>query len=285
MPQYSGWRSQNPDRVAERLVFLKNNFNVNGIYFVDDNFFIDIGRAARIAGKMAETNMNWQVQGVDIAALNKMDDEFFYFLSRCGLRRITVGVDSGSDVIRNKIGKQLSSQAVIETVRRMSKFPIIVYCSFIANFPGETAEDIKKTTQLISSLYDANLNFRNSPIYQFVPFPGTRLAKEMVSTGFNWPSDFADWSKYSFETGYGADNAMLGRDFYASLYYITMFSDRKTEEYLNSNALKTLSKLYRPIALFRLKRFFIKHFPDLYIILATRKLFFLLYAIVLKMRR
>ncbi len=269
--EYSGWRSQSPERVVERARFVKERLGAGGVYFVDDNFFIDPRRAESIAEGMAELDLSWQVQGVDIAALKSMDNDYISLLASCGLKRITVGVDSGSDRIRAKLGKQLASSEAVETIRRMRAFPIIVYCSFIVNFPGETAKDVRSTVRMIAELSDCNPNFRNSPVYQYVPFPGTRIASELESSMFEWPENFADWGRISFESGYGADNSGLGRAFYSALYFVTMFSDGKFEEYLDSPLLKFLSRLYSPIALFRLKKLFFKPIPEMRLFLAVKR--------------
>lgn len=275
-PEYSGWRAQSPGRVFERAKYVKEHVGAGGIYFVDDNFFIDTDRATHIAESMARLNLKWQVQGIDIAALRKMDDGYLSFLASSGLTRITIGIDSGSDRIRKKLHKQLLTSEVVETIARLKNYPIIVYCSFIVNFPGETAEDLKSTMRLIGTLYDANPFFRNSPVYQFVPFPGTQLALELDHQGFRWPATFIQWGAFSFETGYGVDNTGVGSDYYKALYFTTLFTDGKFEEFLSSRILKILSRLYKPIARFRLKKYFMKYMPERSLFLAMEKILMLL---------
>lgn len=262
-PEYSGWRAQQPERVYERARFAKERFGAGGAYFVDDNFFVDKNRAAAIASHMAELGFKWQVQGVDITSLREMGTDYLSHLCASGLTRITLGIDTGSERTRQRIRKPVGRDETIETIRRLSSFPIIVYCSFIVNFPGETSADLKNTASMVVELSKANPNFRNSPIYQFVPFPGTRLAEDMSRNGFKWPEKFKDWGAYSFETGYDADNAGVGRAVYKALYFVTLFSDGKSREYLSSPLLRLISRLYQPVAMLRLSKFIMKPIPEM----------------------
>jgi radical SAM superfamily enzyme YgiQ (UPF0313 family) len=206
-----------------------------------------------IADSAASLGLKWQVQGIDLQTLGAMDDATLRHLADTGLRRVTIGIESGSDRIRDMIRKKPASREVLDIVRRMRKYPFIVYCSFIVNFPGETADDVKQTIRLIRDLCDANPRFRNSPVYQFVPFPGTPMAENAARNGFAMPERLEDWGRISYERGCGADHPRLGAGFYRALYFLTLFNDRKFNEYLNDPALRMLSRAYHPVARFRLK--------------------------------
>ena len=263
-PDYAGWRAQSADVVYERARELKRRFGVRGLYFVDDNFFIDRDRALAVAHAMRRLGLHWQVQGVDVPTLRAMDHATLRTLARSGLARITIGVESGSDRVRRMIHKKPEAAAVLDTIRRMRRHPFIVYGSFIVNFPGETAQDVRRTMKLITDLCRANPRFRHSPVYQFVPFPGTEISARVSEQGFAWPQRLRDWNRVSFETGYGFDNAGLGEDFYRALYFVTLFSDSKYREYLAAPGLRLLSRVYRPVATARLRRGAFRHMPEMH---------------------
>ena len=169
------------------------------------------------------------------------------------------------------VGKKLDSQEVVAAISRMKRFPIIVYCSFISNFPGENAEDVKRTTKMIASLIAANPNFRNSPVYQYVPIPGTEIAAKAEESGCRRPESYEEWGDISFEQGCGIDSAGLGRKFFRALYFVTLFCDGKYKEYIDSPVIKFLSSLYRPIALLRLRRVLFNPIPEMRLFFALKK--------------
>jgi radical SAM superfamily enzyme YgiQ (UPF0313 family) len=257
------WRAQSAQRVIERLKHIKNIIGASAVYFVDDNFFMDVNRALDIADGAASLGLKWQIQGIDLQTLGALGHDTLQHLVDTGLKRVTIGIESGSDKIRTMLHKKPASREVLDIIRRLNKYPFIIYCSFITNFPGETAQDVKKTIRLISDLCDANPMFRNSPVYQFVPFPGTTISNNAEQNGFSRPGRLEDWGRISYERGYGKDNLGLGRDFYQALYFITLFNDRKYLEYLNDPGLRILSLAYHPIARFRLKHGLFQMTPEI----------------------
>ena len=271
---YGEWRAQSADRVLSRAKHLKELSGAQGIYFVDDNFFVDIGRGMQIAAGMKRLNLKWQVQGIDIGTVKKMPDAHLRELSRSGLTRITIGVESGSDRIRALLRKQLKSSEVLDAIRRLRQVPFIVYCSFISDIPGETLPDIKDTTRLIAALANANPHFRTSPVYRFIPFPGTLLHSIAMEHGFEPPAGFRDWGNVSYENGCGGARTVTPPEFHNALYFVTLFCDKKYVEYLVSPVYRLLSAMYRPFAMFRLKHFLFSPIPEMKLFHALQKLLF-----------
>jgi len=272
IPGNRGWRAQSAGRVIDRATLLKNEFGAAGIYFVDDNFFMDTGRAMEIADGLGRLGLKWQIQGIDILKLNKLSDSEIKSLADSGLTRITIGIETGSDEIRDMVRKKLKAEEVINSIRRMSKFPIITYCSFITNFPGEKYCDVEMTSKMIATLIDVNPNFRNSPVYQYVPIPGTETASRAEKAGYKPPEKYENWGDISFETGCGIDSAGLGINFYKAFYFVTLFCDGKHKEYVDSAVIRLLSALYQPIAKLRLKKFLFKPVPEMRIFFILKKL-------------
>ena len=201
--------------------------------------------------------------GADVETLRDLDDAYFSNLLDCGLTRVTVGIESGSDRIREKLNKRPDTAGVLEVIKWLNKYPVIVYCSFITNFPSETIDDLKKTVQMIVALTELNPYFRTSPIYQFIPFPGTPMFNTAVEDGFKPPDTLSGWGDISYENGYGKDNLKTGKAFYRGLYFTTLFCDRKYDEYLTRPFIKILARAYRSIAIFRLKRLLMRFIPEL----------------------
>ena len=247
-------RKLSADIVLERLKNAVNNFQIKNVYFVDDNFFIDLDWCREIIKGLKKLNISWQVQGVDISSLKRMDDKFIDLLAESRCVRITLGVESGSPRIRSLLGKSVSVEDIIEQIARFNRLNIIVYCSFMAGIPTETAKDLKMTIDLILKLIKDFPFFSNSPIYNFTPWPGTKLFDLSVEKGFIMPLKLQDWSRIG---GWDQPSNLPSLEKKipkaSTLYFLSNFLDRKTNEYPVPALLKLLIRLYRPFAYFRLR--------------------------------
>jgi radical SAM superfamily enzyme YgiQ (UPF0313 family) len=258
----SVWRFQSPEKVYGRIKYLVDKFNAENIYFVDDNFFIDLERSKRIAEAIIRENINieWQVQGVGFSEIGKMDDNYLRLLERSGCVRFTSGVESGSSRIREMLNKGDSNNidSIIQINRRLSKFKIVMFYSFITGFPTETFLDLRQTINILFKLLKENKNARNSPIYTFISYPQITFTKILENNGYKLPDTLIGWINYDYGNR-GYENIpyvsaelmkVLKPDF---LYYLSFFLDKKIAEYETLGLIKILALLYRPIAKFRVK--------------------------------
>ncbi len=259
------WRAQSAEKVIERVKFVVKEFAPNCIYFVDDNFFVDLQRGREVSEKLKEINVNWQVQGVDFKTLMSMDDDYINLLQKSGCKRLTLGIETGSLKIRKLMKKPGDIEEIIYLIKRLKKFDIIIYCSFISNMPYETIEDLKKTIELIFRLIRENKNFRNSPIYSYIPFPGTQMFELAKREGFDPPTSLERWADYSYEKNPFKRKNGKNIKFYERLYFVSLFLDNKFKEYTLPTYMRILTSFYRPIAKFRISYFFFFFMPEYFL--------------------
>lgn len=257
------WRPQTPERVLERVRYVKEKYGVEDIYFTDDDFFINAKRSQAIVEGLLDIDVTWQVQGSDIICISKMNNDFLQLLKDSGFRRFTVGVETGSPRMRKLMRKEGSVDLIIETFERVAKFGFIIYGSFISNTPSETLEDIGHSITLMQKLHEVNPHFRNSPVYHYLPFPGTPMFEQAVRDGFDPPKTLEEWAEFSYE---GNDFVQVGsqpREFYERLYATTLLNDRKVDEYTVPWWIRQGARLYRPIANARLRHLSFGWMPEM----------------------
>src|ERR1700752_1055455 len=114
-------------------------------------------------------------------------------------------------------------------------------------------------------LHDINPNFRNSPVYPYIPFPGTPMFDTAVAAGFEPPQTLEGWSRFSYE---GGSNGTIpigseAPEFYERLYFTTLCNDRKVDEYTVPPVTRLAARMYRPIANFRLKHLYFGLMPEM----------------------
>lgn len=259
------WRAQSPERVLERVRYVRDKFGVQDVYFTDDDFFINPKRSRAIIEGLCEIDVTWQVQGSDIVCISKMDRDYLRMLERSGFRRFTIGIETGSPRMRKLLRKEGSVEDIVETFKRLADFPFIIFGSFIANTPGETLEDIRQSVELMAELHRVNPNFRNSPVYQYLPFPGTPMFDQAVEAGFQPPESLEGWARFSYESNAFVQIGSQDPKFYERLYVATLFNDRKVDEYTVPWWMRLGALLYRPIAKQRLKSLYFDYMPEMYV--------------------
>lgn len=252
--------------IIKRILNLKEKYKcVEDIYFIDDNFFLDLERARNIAEGFINTNLTYQVQGVDILTLLRMDDAYLRLLEKSGLRRITIGIETGSERLRKYLGKRGSVKDVIEVIKKLKEYKFIIYCSFFGGYPEEKMEDVRESIGLILNLMEINPNFRCSPHYLYVPFPGTEMYEELCKNDFfHPPQEFEKWGDYSWEENpYMHTLSKKKNIFYKKLYLCTLFADGKFREYEVPRFNKFFFSIYTWIAKVRLKKFYFGFMPEM----------------------
>lgn len=93
----------------------------------------------------------------------------------CDNDSISVGVQSGSDGMLERLGRGHSVDEAVTAVSRIASVGLTPRVDFIFGLPGETAEDQRLTRELVAHLaatYGAKLHG-----HLFEPLPGTRLAR------------------------------------------------------------------------------------------------------------
>ena len=105
------------------------------------------------------------------ARIDTIDKELIDIMVDSGLRKIFIGIESGSEFMQKNLKKNLNLDSIIEKISYLRQKNVFVTCSFIYGFIQETEEDINKTLNLIDKLYSVDVN--NIQYHRFRPFSGT----------------------------------------------------------------------------------------------------------------
>lgn len=186
------WRRQSPEILLERVMGLKEKYNLNAIEFHDEEFFVDRRRGAKIA-EMINGQFDWYVQTRmdDILA---MDVDALY---KNGLRVVQPGLETGSARILEMIKKEETLEEFYQANRKLGASGIRSTYNFMMGYPTETLEDLTATVDLALRLLDENANASVSGFYVYVPYPGAELFNLAVKDGFEEPDSLEGWSAFN----------------------------------------------------------------------------------------
>jgi len=174
-------------------------YQFSDVNFQDETFFSTEARVVAIAEEFIRRKLpiKWAAT-MRADQASRMSDAAFETCKRSGLRRVLVGVESGSPEILKRIKKDITVEQVIETAERCRAFGIRVQFPFIVGFPDESDESVTATLDLVKRLRSMNAGENEAPIFYFKPYPGSTLTQEAVARGYSLPRTLEEWSAFDF---------------------------------------------------------------------------------------
>lgn len=171
------WRDRSPQNVVDELEHLYSRYNHRHFSFMDDNFNLSKPRVIEICNQIVKRRLDIQFEIPNGVYTNSMDGEVLDAMVSAGLVRIFLGIESGSDFIRNKIMKKnLSKEKIFDIVRLTRKYrQLYVKALFIIGMPEETRESLMDTYNMIKEMNVDMVHLQN-----LAPFPGTKVFEQAL---------------------------------------------------------------------------------------------------------
>jgi radical SAM superfamily enzyme YgiQ (UPF0313 family) len=192
------WTGLDPERVGAELEELWHRHRFDDVNFQDETFFTYAARVEAIADELLRRKLpiTWAAtmradQG------QRLSEELFVKCKRSGLRRLLVGVESGSQEMMDRIKKDIKLEQVFFVAERCRRYGVAVNFPFIVGFPGESDASVRATLAVVKRLRAMSPDFQ-TPIFYFKPYPGTSITEEAVAGGFTMPCTLDEWSGFDF---------------------------------------------------------------------------------------
>jgi len=165
------YRARSPENVVDEIEMLVNRYGAQEIQIEDDNFTYDRARAERICDLLIERRIDVAFTAPNGLAIWALDERLLYKLREVGFYRLTLAVESGSQMTLSRIiHKPLKLEHVIRIIDIANKIGFDIDLFFVVGFPGETLEEMQKTFDLGKSLDVLNVKY-----FIATPYPGTEL--------------------------------------------------------------------------------------------------------------
>jgi len=137
------WTKQSPERVVADIEYLKNTYDIAGVYFREDIFTADKQRVKEICELLIKKDLGivWACETrVDCGAYPGMLE----LMSKAGCRGIYVGAEHFSQKMLNVFNKDIQVEQIIKTCENAKKYNVVVAMSLIINHPEEASSDRKE---------------------------------------------------------------------------------------------------------------------------------------------
>lgn len=188
------------EEIVERIEFIRRRYNADFIQPLDENFLFNKKRTFEFLDLLEKNKINikWRPQ----ARADYFDDNYINLetarrLNRSGMVVVSMGAESASQWMLDKLKKGLKVEQLIKAAQILSKANIVPKMNFMVGLPGETEEDIKNTYQLALRIRKMA---KRSCIYvtPFRPYPGSELYDEVVNKyGYSPPGSLKEWARLS----------------------------------------------------------------------------------------
>ena len=171
------YRLKSPARIVEELKYYHDRFGVSYFAFEHDMFTMHKKSVIETCQLMRE--LDFQVTWRCSARLDCIDKELIDIMTESGLKRLYVGIETGSPRMQKLINKNLDLDRVLPMLSYISTKNIEIVTSFIFGFPDETEEDISQTLRLIIEIAKMPKVTIQTHLCTFLP--GTALSEKYKS--------------------------------------------------------------------------------------------------------
>jgi anaerobic magnesium-protoporphyrin IX monomethyl ester cyclase len=175
-----GYRTRDPDLVADEIEELKVKAGVSHFDFVDSTFNSPPGHAIQVCEAIARRKLGVQLDTTNFTPATA-STELLGAMRAAGFRSLGITAESASDTVLETLEKGFNAAKVREVADRVEKFGIKTLWIFLVGGPGETAKSIEETLDFAAWRLG-----RGDAVYLTVGlriYPGTTLHRIAIAEG------------------------------------------------------------------------------------------------------
>jgi anaerobic magnesium-protoporphyrin IX monomethyl ester cyclase len=178
---WRGYRHFSAKKIVDELKNLIHNYVINGskimsVYFREDNFTVSRKRVLDFCRFLLEYGLD--IEWAAESRIDTLDEVLLGRMSQAGCRGLLIGVESGSQAVLDRIGKNIKVEQIREIFRICNKLGIRTNASMMYGIPGETEEDRVKSAELLEEIKPT---FVETSVFVAIPF--SDLYMELINNG------------------------------------------------------------------------------------------------------
>jgi anaerobic magnesium-protoporphyrin IX monomethyl ester cyclase len=180
-----GYRTRDPELVAEEIAELRGVAAVRDFDFVDSTFNSPPGHAADVCESIIRRNLDVRLDTTNFTPA-AASPELLAIMKRAGFRTLGITAESASDAVLERMEKGFDAATVNQVAQRVGAAGIRTLWIFLIGGPGETLTTLEETLRFAAQRLDAG-----DAVYATVGlriYPGTTLHRIAVGEGMI-PSD------------------------------------------------------------------------------------------------
>lgn len=175
-----GYRTRDPERVADEIAELRQKAGVTHFDFVDSTFNSPPGHAIEVCEAIIRRKLAVQLDTTNFTPATA-SEELLTSMRHAGFRTLGITAESASDAVLERLEKGFSVEKVREVAQRVERAGIRALWIFLVGGPGETPATVEETLSFASWRMQ-----RGDAVYLTVGlriYPGTTLHRIAISEG------------------------------------------------------------------------------------------------------
>jgi len=200
------WVGLSPQKAADEITKLKNEYNLDSIQIIDSNFFISEDRAIQFSQRLIDnkTNIKWGDVNGRTKQMSNYKESTWKLMKKSGLECVLVGAESGDNKILKFMNKGITVEDTLNFTKICAKFDIKILSSFLVGFPRSNNtqkcfklvdEEIDSAFKLIDKMFKIYPRIRMM-FALYLPYPSSGLFEQSKKIGLDLPDNLEDWSDY-----------------------------------------------------------------------------------------
>ena len=161
-------RMRSPENIIAEIRECINKYNIRNFIFWSDIFNQDREWTVNLCEKIIKSGLKFTWSANTRA--DTADLKMAKLMHKAGCRLVSLGVESGSQFILDKIGKNITLDEIRDTVDAFKKAKIKIYNYFVLGLPWDDEATIAETIDFAIELDSDFVSF-----YTATPLPGTRF--------------------------------------------------------------------------------------------------------------
>ena len=230
--QEKTYRARSAGNVVDEMEYIAGLFKEPVIHIFDDNFNLRKDRVMAICSETERRNL--KVKWTTRARVMPFDEEMVLAMKNAGLKRIHLGVESGSETSLRLMKKGINKEQIRKAFALCHKYDVDTLAYFIIGYSWETKKDINDTLKFIQEIFPSYI--MANALY---PVPKTEAYNTLLKTG-KIKEDF--WLKFVREP--------------ARNFRLPQYQNLKTKRYLK----RKLDEIY--LTFYLSPRFILKNMKE-----------------------
>ena len=172
------YRRRSPEKVAEEMLNIRQQYNPDSLWFVDDVFTISHKWLESFKSEIQKRNVLIPYECITRA--DRLNEQVIQTLKDTGCFRVWIGAESGSQKVIDLMDRRVDVEQVRRMIKLTSQYGIEAGTFIMLGYPGETHDDI---TETIKHLKESNPD--HFTITVAYPIKGTDLYEEVEGRQLN----------------------------------------------------------------------------------------------------
>jgi anaerobic magnesium-protoporphyrin IX monomethyl ester cyclase len=193
-----GIRYWSPQSIINQIDLLVNSYGIKNIKVPDEMFVLNEQHVMGICDLIIERGYDLNIWAY--ARVDTVKDRYLEKLKKAGFNWLALGIESGSEYVRDGVEKgRFDDTDIVKTTDKIKEHGIYIIANYIFGLPDDTCPSMQETLDLALEINAEWANF-----YCAMAYPGSPLYERARELGQPLPDDeggpgWIGYSQHSYE--------------------------------------------------------------------------------------